>query len=568
MAGTEYDHRAPTTEESSAEKLNNERVNLRTASSVTGSDGIEQHRERFENCGECAFFLKPSVCQIVEGPVANDQVCNWIQGRTGDEDDEDKRKYDVNDVRAFVWGMMKRQPYQHKVVDVEFTPVGWLILIEDTADPPHYFSLSLNFHIEHTSLEHHWCLSGKTGVLTQKGFVPINQLVAEGCREKVMTVLPDGSLALAPIANYSKSPRGNRAMLRVNLRHARRSGRSIRVCAWVTDDHRMLTSRGWVEAGALQDNDLVATGELAPNSMQAALIEGMLLGDASLSRGGRFEFCNVDRKYVELKRTALIDLGPKPYMDNRKSMADCGFNAKPIERVNFPLKIWSRLLRERWYNPQTHHKKVPENIVLADATLAAWYMDDGFLIYTRQPRPEIAAFATGLFTEQDKGRLLDAFEKRGIPGRQEQTRIVLTLAGTAKLMKLIGSFVPPSFRYKLVGDVSVFDPRSWELGKATVGFDNIEVVAVDRRYTKNGRTYTSDKTVFCLDIEGTHNFITRAGVVHNTQEEADSITRTGKEMDFKPPVNYIEAEEQYGRGEIDTDEFEPFKRAREAEESK
>ncbi len=156
MAGTEYDHRAPTTEESSSGKLNNERVNLRTASSVTGSDGIEQHRERFENCGECVFFQKPAICRIVEGPVANDQICNWIQGRTGDEDDEDKRKYDVDDFRAFAWGMMKRQPYQHKVIDVEFTPVGWLILIEDTADPPHRFSLSREFHIEHTSLEHHW----------------------------------------------------------------------------------------------------------------------------------------------------------------------------------------------------------------------------------------------------------------------------------------------------------------------------------------------------------------------------------------------------------------------------
>ena len=52
--------------------------------------------------------------------------------------------------------MMKRQPYAHKVVDVASTPAGWLLLIEDTADPVHRFSLSEKFHREHASLEHHW----------------------------------------------------------------------------------------------------------------------------------------------------------------------------------------------------------------------------------------------------------------------------------------------------------------------------------------------------------------------------------------------------------------------------
>ena len=159
MAGpqaTEYDDHPQTEQEFSSGKMSNERVNLRTANSVTGSDGIEQHRERYENCGECVFFSKPDVCKIVEGPVDNGQVCDWIQGRTGDPDDEEKRKYEIKDFEAFAWGMMKRQPYQHKVVDVAATPAGNLLLIEDTADPVHRFSLSEKFHRDHTSLEHHW----------------------------------------------------------------------------------------------------------------------------------------------------------------------------------------------------------------------------------------------------------------------------------------------------------------------------------------------------------------------------------------------------------------------------
>ncbi len=181
MAGTEYDHRAPTTKESSAEKINNERANLRTAVPIIGSDGIEQHRERFENCGECVFFSKPNVCRIVEGPVQSDQLCDYIQGREGEEDDESK-KFNIDDVRAFGWALMKRQAYTHKVIDVEFTPVGWLLLIEDGQDPPHRFSLSWNFARDHLSLEHHF---------TQE---EADRLVREG---KVMNFKPPTSFVEA-----------------------------------------------------------------------------------------------------------------------------------------------------------------------------------------------------------------------------------------------------------------------------------------------------------------------------------------------------------------------------------
>ena len=157
MAGEPpVDSHIPTEEEFSAGKISNQRANLRTANSVTGSDGIEQHRERFENCGECAYFTKPDICKIVEGPVDDGQVCDWIKGRTGDEDEEKRRMYVAKDFRSFAWGMMRRQPYAHKVIDVEMTPAGWLLLIEDTADPVHRFSLSEKFHTEHSSLEHHW----------------------------------------------------------------------------------------------------------------------------------------------------------------------------------------------------------------------------------------------------------------------------------------------------------------------------------------------------------------------------------------------------------------------------
>lgn len=126
------------------EKLTNDRANLRAANPQNPG----------ERCGKCQYFEEPTVCKIVEGPVSTDAVCDWIQSR-----DTDAPKYDIKDEDwvAFGKGMIEKQPYQHKVIDVALTPEGPLVLIEDTIEPtPHKFSLTKDFHIEHTSLEHHW----------------------------------------------------------------------------------------------------------------------------------------------------------------------------------------------------------------------------------------------------------------------------------------------------------------------------------------------------------------------------------------------------------------------------
>jgi len=125
-------------------KLSNERANLRDADA--GNLG--------ERCGFCQYFKGPNQCQIVHGPVATDLVCDWIQSR---DTNAPLYRVDDQDWLAFGRGMVETQPYQHMVRDAALTPVGPLVLIEDTAQPrPHRFSLNRDFHIGHTSLEHHW----------------------------------------------------------------------------------------------------------------------------------------------------------------------------------------------------------------------------------------------------------------------------------------------------------------------------------------------------------------------------------------------------------------------------
>lgn len=125
-------------------KLTNERAQLRAARE--GNPG--------ERCSLCQYFVAPDGCKIVRGPVSADLVCDWIQSR----ETEGVPLYEVSDEdwEAFGRGMIEKQPYQHIVRDAALTPEGPVVMIKDTAKPPHRFSLTKDFHIEHTSLEHHW----------------------------------------------------------------------------------------------------------------------------------------------------------------------------------------------------------------------------------------------------------------------------------------------------------------------------------------------------------------------------------------------------------------------------
>lgn len=125
------------------EKLTNERARLREA--------LEDNPT--ERCKFCAYFQEPNICKVIEGPVSADQVCDWIFSR-----ETQAELYNISDEDwlAFVKGMIDQQPYQHIVKDGAITPAGPLVMIEDTAEPPHRFSLDKLFHVSHTSLEHHW----------------------------------------------------------------------------------------------------------------------------------------------------------------------------------------------------------------------------------------------------------------------------------------------------------------------------------------------------------------------------------------------------------------------------
>ena len=119
---------------------------------------LRLRKRQFETgeCEYCRYYTFTGECAVLEQGVDADQVCDAFQG--------DEKRYKENaftikesDVPAFAAGMKRMQPYKHIVIGGHQTPVGFLLIIEDTMKPkPHRFSLDMDFSSEHLAREHHW----------------------------------------------------------------------------------------------------------------------------------------------------------------------------------------------------------------------------------------------------------------------------------------------------------------------------------------------------------------------------------------------------------------------------
>ena len=87
--------------------------------------------------------------------------------------------------------------------------------------------------------------------------------------------------------------------------------------------------------------------------------------------------------------------------------------------------------------------------------------------------------------------------------------IVIPVETMRAVSSMIGKFVPPSMRYKIHADAPMYDPDQWDSGPSLPYWARVIVRPVTERF------YRDQGTVYCLDVEDDHNFMTVGGVVHN-----------------------------------------------------
>jgi uracil-DNA glycosylase family 4 len=137
-------------------------------------------------------------------------------------------------------------------------------------------------------------------------------------------------------------------------------------------------------------------------------------------------------------------------------------------------------------------------------------MDDGYNRIRAGGRRPIAEIAAMGFSSHDLVVLMRGLLRLGLPTKAVRGRLRFDVPATERLSGLIAPYVPPSMRYKLNPDVAEripFDPASVTTGPPRVLYDSVEVEDVTAGVI--------DETFFCIDVEGTHNFVTAGGVVHN-----------------------------------------------------
>jgi len=172
---------------------------------------------------------------------------------------------------------------------------------------------------------------------------------------------------------------------------------------------------------------------------------------------------------------------------------------------------------------------------LGSGFLACLYLDVG-TVRQRDPshRPS-ADISMASYSEEDVEWFAARLREIGVScraysystGRGNASRgVVIHAEGFAKMRRDIAPYVPPCLRYKLGvgGDLPDFDPGLWLCpGPPAALFAKVTVSPAGCRSYRNRRGEVVERPeewVYCLDVERTHNFITKGGVVHNCQAEA------------------------------------------------
>jgi uracil-DNA glycosylase len=339
----------------------------------------------------------------------------------------------------------------------------------------------------------------------------IGRLVRSRYSGDVRSVDEKGRLVSRRVVGWHATPVGDRRVFRLTYQSAKVAGRRGRVNIQLTGDHPVLTERGYVNVEDLEPGDRIATGQ-GMSALARDVVVGTVLGDGHLNARSAHLFIGhsvIQKDYAVFKAVLLAELSPK--IDEVAMAAVVGgWSTNDAVHVRTISHRSLGVLRDQFYRTK---KVVPEWIAeeLNERMLAIWFMDDGHTRIREGGRRPLAEIATNAFSDADLQVLLKALSRLGLPAKALRRRLYFDVPTTKKLSELIAPFVPPPMRYKLHPDVSAtvpFDPERLVPGEREVLFDQ----AVVEDITDHPR---NDKTFFCIDVEGTHNFVTAGGVVHN-----------------------------------------------------
>jgi uracil-DNA glycosylase len=338
----------------------------------------------------------------------------------------------------------------------------------------------------------------------------IGRLVRSRYAGEVMSVEADGALVPRRVTGWHATPLAGRRVFRLSYKTCKSAGAS-KVGVQLTGDHPVLTERGYVPVEGLETGDRIATGQ-GLSALARDVVCGTVLGDGCLQGASShltFSHSQRQESYARFKSELLAELAMS--LDERQVAAVVGGDRSyRVVQARSLAHRSLRVLRHDFYRP---HKVVPPWLAdkLNARMLAFWFMDDGYTRIRPGGRWPLAEIATNAFSDADLQVLISGLRRLGLSAKASRSRLYFDVSTTERLSELIAPYVPESMRYKLNPEVEVrvpYDPALLEQGPQTVLFDEVDVEDITERER-------NDTTFFCIDVEGTHNFVTAGGVVHN-----------------------------------------------------
>ena len=286
----------------------------------------------------------------------------------------------------------------------------------------------------------------------------------------------------------------------------------------LTEDHPILTPFGWQIAGKIKNGDLIITGELCPNNHHMEVIIGTLLGDSSLLSSNRTEHiqsrpylrighCEKQKGWLKLKRMSLKALSPKPIK------TQCHKNRYNFCLFSLPTAAYFVDLYKQFY--KKNRKIVPRKLIekyFSPLLLATWFMDDG-CASNKQSNDSLSRIATHGFSFDDVLWLSKILTKKGFIcypyccklKDKKYWELRFNKRGNEIFCKTISPYILPEMRYKLSISGRNYNRNLWQLGEAGAFVDKAIVEKANEQ----------KRNVYCLDVEGEHNFISNGIICHN-----------------------------------------------------
>ena len=284
-----------------------------------------------------------------------------------------------------------------------------------------------------------------------------------------------------------------------------------------TPEHKILTTKGYIEANKLNKGDLIMCkydknnidNIISPalNNDQLQLVYGSYLGDGNIdiTKKNRYRLrvlhCEKGKEYCQWK-ASIFNINKLNYIEKN------GYSQKPA--YYFQTKIFDL---EDKIPKNTKH--VPDWLIdkIDERGIAVWYMNDGSIMKRKLKDGSINNYIsihTDNFDYEMQEKIVKKFNEYGIESSIHKSRekyyyLNFNKENTFKLLNLISPYIHSSMKYKidfkLSGGICNY---KWD--NEFLNYGLLKVTSIN--YFKNKGTNNCKKPyVYDIEVEDNHNFI-------------------------------------------------------------